>query len=141
MSNLFYIQKAMDDSVESYENPVQRVGKFMEKSKEIYLQQCSVICTRDSTFDPSCIKVYYAESYSQRQLLPLFAHIYDAENKSIKSHLILICGSETTKSTLEQIFERAKRFIDTYMIVGINDLSIQMQEVSSLHFCGRSRFQ
>lgn len=113
-----------------YKNSVQRVGIFMEKSKEIYLQQCPGICTMDSSFDPSCIKVYYAESYSQRQLLPLFAHIYGAENKSIKPYLILICGSETTKSTLEQIFQQAKTFIDTYMIVGINDLSIQMQEVS-----------
>lgn len=111
-----------------YNNPVQRVGVFMQESKDIYMeQQCLYAPRKDSKF----IQLYYVESYSQRQILPLFFYIYGEENKSIKSHQILICGPSTTKISLEQTFQCAKTFIDTYIIVGINDLRIQIQEVRS----------
>lgn len=99
----------------------------MQKIKSNFLEQPF---TKDFSSDQSFIKLYYADSH--HQLLPLFAHIYGVNNMSIKSHLILICGSETNKSNLEQMFQRAKVFIDTYMIVGINNLIIPMQEVSIL---------
>lgn len=69
---------------------------------------------------------------SRLQLVDIVYKVYGKNDSktSLKPHLLLICGPTTSENTLEVMFKKAKKFIDTYMIIGIDNLSFKLQEVS-----------
>ena len=71
---------------------------------------------------------------SKSQLVDIVYEVYGRKDTktSLKPHLILVCEQTTLKVTLEVIFKRAREFIDTYMIIGVNNLSFKLQEVSGV---------
>lgn len=70
---------------------------------------------------------------SRSQLIDIVYEVYGRMDTktSLKPHLLLICEPTTSKNALEVMFKRAKRFIDTYMIIGINNLTFKLQGVSA----------
>ena len=66
---------------------------------------------------------------SKSQLIDIIYEVYGTKKASLKPHLLLICGPTTSENALEVMFKRAKKFIDIYMIIGINLLSFKLQEV------------
>lgn len=113
------MQEAITDvnMKESVNSPLQRVGKFLKGSKNIYVTGKGE--SKQIHESHSSIKLYSAPMLSQRQLLYIICEEYaEKEELSLKSHLILICTSDTSGNELQQFFKRAKTFIDKYIIIG-----------------------
>lgn len=122
----------MTDEVtkQSEKKPVQKVGIFFEGSSEIYIKFNE---HRKQNNELRHMKLIFMPMLKQQELMSVIYKVYADEGESMLTlgpHLIMICGPETSGNELQQLFKRAKTFINTYMIVGVNDLSFKIQEVS-----------
>ncbi len=107
-------------------SPIERVGVFLNRSREVYIDPQKNSFADDQNF----IKLCFGFGYTQHQLLSIIRYIYE-DRAIIQPHLIFTCGSNITEKNLERLFKRAKVFIDTYMIIGVNFLNFKLQEVSA----------
>ncbi len=106
-------------------SPIERVGIFFNRSREVYIDPKKNSFADDQIF----IKLCFGFGYTQHQLMSIICYIYE-DRAVIQPHQIFICDSKTTEENLEQLFKRAKVFIDTYTIIGVNFLNFKLQEVS-----------
>lgn len=102
------------------------VGKFLDSTSKLYILQGEGVSSSQ-----------YLKLFSARvdQLLQAIYTVYKViEGKLIvRPHNILVCGPDTNEIQIELMFKRAKIFMDIYMLIGINNLTFKLHEVS-LHF-------
>jgi hypothetical protein len=109
------------------DDPVQQVGKFLKYTSKLYVKQPQVPIRTKKYLKLKC-------AISRSQLVDIVFEVYGGRDTKtlLKPHLLLICKSTTSANALEVMFKRAKMFIDTYMMIGINNLSFKLQEVSAV---------
>ena len=121
-----FLQRAVVDrmSWQCGDDPVQQVGKFLQYTSKLYTNKAKILTENK--------KLKLKTVISKSQLVDIVYEVYGgkASKTLLKPHLLLICGSETSENALEVMFKRAKKFIDVYMIIGVDKLCFKLQEVS-----------
>ena len=99
------------------------VGKFLYNTSEAYVPQ------REGKYSAHYLKLYSTRSNQLLETIYTICKLIE-DKDIIRPHNLLVCGPDTTENQIVVLFKRAKSFIDAYLMIGVNNLTFKLQEVS-----------